>query len=418
MKKILAFLLIAMLAVCSVVPAFAADYNIDTARASVVRILVQWTIEPNNLGWTGYGSSRGSGFCIGDPNDDSVQYVVTNGHVVCRNLGSGSMRVDTVGLQNANGGIDYVPVHVDGIYVILTDLASGSVVANLEGVSDRADVAVIKLNTPTNLRKAAVFVDWKEKDFETRTPLNAMGFPSSAQANQLGEVQDQLVSNTNNVIVNHGFFSSWDPNSLTGAGDQIHTTAEMDHGISGGPLVNDEGYVVGVCYGGAIASANVNYAVATDEILMLLQTLTEAKYVVGPLKSPISTTLIIIIAAAVAAIGVLVGLILASGSKKNNRTMVFGGSMAGKSVALKKGTPVVVGRDPNRCQVVYPKDAAGVSSVHCTITFDGKEVTVADNGSSYGTFVGGAKVEPGKPVVMHRGQEVTFGSDKNTAELH
>ena len=32
--------------------------------------------------------------------------------------------------------------------------------------------------------------------------------------------------------------------------------------------------------------------------------------------------------------------------------------------------------------------------------FDGTKVTVADNGSSYGTTVGGAKVEPGKPVIM------------------
>ena len=43
---------------------------------------------------------------------------------------------------------------------------------------------------------------------------------------------------------------------------------------------------------------------------------------------------------------------------------------------------------------------------------------MADNGSSYGTFVGGQKVEPGRPMVMHRGQEVTFGSDKNSAALH
>ena len=53
-----------------------------------------------------------------------------------------------------------------------------------------------------------------------------------------------------------------------------------------------------------------------------------------------------------------------------------------------------------------------------TITYDGNQVTVADNGSSYGTFVGGQKVEPGKPMVMHRGQEVTFGSDSNSAALH
>ena len=104
--------------------------------------------------------------------------------------------------------------------------------------------------------------------------------------------------------------------------------------------------------------------------------------------------------------------------KKNSRTLVFGGVLGGKTVPLKKGSPIVVGRDPNRCQVVYPKDTNGVSSVHCTITYDGKEVTVADNGSSYGTFVGGQKVEPGRPAVMHRGQAVTFGSEKNSADLH
>ena len=416
MKKVLAFLLAITLLICTSVTAFAA-YDLNTAKSSVVRIVTYFTvIDDNYPALKGLQSfTTGSGFAIGMPGE-KVSYVATAGHVIMHNVESPNVDEETLGLLWDNQYI-YLRVHVDDVHVLVTDI-SGFIRANVEAYSPRADVAVLKLNDDTLPRQAAVVYDRKE--FAIGEQLTSMGFPSASENNLANEISGQLVATTPNVSTNTGNFTKWDGHSQTRFGDQITTTAEMSPGISGGPLVDNDGYVVGVCVSGSVNRENVNYAVAADELLKLMGSITELKYPAAPLPAEgLSTTAIIIIAAAVAVIALLVALIVAnSKGKKNMRTLVMTGSMASKSLQLKKGVPVVIGRDPNRCQIVYPKDTAGVSGVHCTITYDGNEVTVADNGSSYGTFVGGTKVEPGKPMVMHRGQEVTFGSEKNSAELH
>lgn len=419
MKKILAFLLALMLTVCCAVTAFAA-YDLNTAKGSVVRIVTLYHFiderTPDALKdkqWVGLGS----GFAIGIPGE-KIRYIATAAHVINRYIDSGNVATDTEPLPIGENGEDiYLSVHVDEIHVLVSD-ASNYILANVEKVSPQADVAVLKLVNDELPRQAAVL--WDRKDFEIGETLHSMGFPSAAEANVAVDVQDQLLATTNDVTTNAGAFSAWRGNAETKRGDQISTNADMSPGISGGPLVDKDGYVVGVCVAHSLGTDNSNYAVAADELLTVISGISQCNVQTGPIKEGLNTTTIIIIAAGVVLAAVLVALIIANGnSKKNKRTLVLTtGSLAGKSVELKKGVPVVIGRDPKRCQIVYPKDTAGVSSVHCTITFNGNEVSVADNGSSYGTFIGGNKVEPGKPVVMHRGQEITFGSGKNSAELH
>ncbi len=418
-KRFLAFLLVTMLLVSCAATALA--YDIDTAKGSIVRLDVYVKVDdpradPSLLPPDGLIEFTGSGFAVGDISSNSVDYIVTAGHVVMHNVESGNMADTTCYLPVSLTDYAYLHVNIVEIRVLINDRSS-YVLAQVAGVSDRADVAVVRLNTPISDRKAAVLLN--KSDFPTNASLTSMGFPSASEVNLTGTVNDQMISNTSSVTTNHGFFSRYSTHAVTNGGDQIQTTAEMSFGMSGGALVDDDGYVVGVCTSGASSTDNVNYAVATSEIVRLLNSLTDAKYTLGPVASGLSTTMIIIIVAAILVIILLIVLIiLAQKGKKSSRVLVFGGSLGGREVQLKKGTPVVVGRDPAKCQVVYAKDTAGVSGSHCTITFDGNEVTVADNGSTYGTFVGGVKVEPGRPVVMHRGQEITFGSDKNKAELH
>ena len=415
MKKILTLLVAIMLLVSTAVTAMAA-YNIDTAKQSIVRIMVLYTIDDPNA--AGYGSGTmaalGSGFAVGDVDDSSVEYIMTAGHVVMHNAESVNSVETTALLPDNNGNLGYFHVTVQEIRVLMND-ASSYVLANFAGCSDRADVAVLRLNTPISNRKPAVLLNTME--FETNATLTAMGFPGQSDANLDEIVASQLLASTNDVTVNKGSFSRTSTHATTGYGDMIQTTAEMSPGMSGGALVDDNGYVVGVVNGGA-DSDNVNYAVATGEVVRLLRSLTGVKYTVGPLKPALSLTMIILIAVAALVIIVLLVLIITSNNKKNARSLTFNGVLAGKVVPLKRGASVIVGRDPKKCQVIYPSETPGVSGVHCTISYDGNQVPVADAGSSYGTFVGGVKVEPGRPAVMHRGQVITFGSDKNVAELH
>ena len=426
MKKILAILLALMLVVCNLAVAFAASYTIDTAKSSVVRVVTHFTVDPGAdspyAGAEVYAT--GSGFLVGDINADKASYIVTAGHVIMHNVESGNVAATTALLIDNNGNEKYYAVAVDKIEVFLTDSTSNILSAQEAGYSERADVALIRLNEPLSTSRRSIAVLLDKNDFEIGETLTSMGFPASAEVNYSDSSREQLRSTTDDVVTNHGNFSRFSTHAVTGVGDMILCTADMDKGMSGGPLVTNDGYVVGVVNSGASSNNNVNYAVATSEVKRLLNSQTDAKYTEGPLQTFPSTMMLIIIAAAVVIIILLVIIILVnSKNKKELRSLVFVGTplVNGKTtVELKKGTKLIVGRGPGTsAETTYPPDTAGVSRTHCTITYDGKQVSVTDNNSRCGTFIGGQQLTPGVTVVMHRGQKIQFGNSNScAAELH
>jgi len=79
---------------------------------------------------------------------------------------------------------------------------------------------------------------------------------------------------------------------------------------------------------------------------------------------------------------------------------------------------IQMGRDPHKCQIVFPEDTKGISRVHCSVAFDGKRhVTVCDENSSYGTLVDGQRITSGKTIPLHRGQKLSLGSQTHTFVL-
>lgn len=48
---------------------------------------------------------------------------------------------------------------------------------------------------------------------------------------------------------------------------------------------------------------------------------------------------------------------------------------------------LTIGRDPSRCQIVFPGDAKGISSVHCEVRVSSSGILLTDRGSTYGTFL-------------------------------
>lgn len=75
---------------------------------------------------------------------------------------------------------------------------------------------------------------------------------------------------------------------------------------------------------------------------------------------------------------------------------------------------VVFGRDPKRCSIIYPKDAKGISGVHCAAepTADGL-IILTDLGSTYGTMAGGRQLTAGKGVTLHPGDTFMLGGSEN-----
>ena len=90
----------------------------------------------------------------------------------------------------------------------------------------------------------------------------------------------------------------------------------------------------------------------------------------------------------------------------------IGGALQGMTFPI--SSRVVFGRDPKRCSIIYPKDAKGISSVHCAAepTADGL-IILTDLGSTYGTMVGGQQLTAGKGVTLHPGDAFTLGGSEN-----
>lgn len=94
----------------------------------------------------------------------------------------------------------------------------------------------------------------------------------------------------------------------------------------------------------------------------------------------------------------------------------IGGALQGMTFPI--SSRVVIGRDPKHCSIIYPKDAHGISSVHCAAepTADG-QIILIDLGSTYGTMAGGQQLTAGKGVTLHPGDTFTLGGKENVFEV-
>lgn len=94
----------------------------------------------------------------------------------------------------------------------------------------------------------------------------------------------------------------------------------------------------------------------------------------------------------------------------------IGGALQGMTFPI--SSRVVIGRDPKHCSIIYPKDAKGISGVHCAAepTADG-QIILIDLGSTYGTMAGGQQLTAGKGVTLHPGDAFTLGGSENVFEV-
>jgi len=78
------------------------------------------------------------------------------------------------------------------------------------------------------------------------------------------------------------------------------------------------------------------------------------------------------------------------------------GHLAGNSFPIQ--SKLSIGRDPQRCQVIYPSDTKGISSLHCEVMVQQGGVFLTDKGSTYGTFLaGGQKLAANQSVMLQPG---------------
>jgi len=448
MKKILhatACLLTVVLALASLtMPAFA-GFNNET-RDGVVYI--EW-FGPyiDDEGGLALGGWSGTGFFVGD---GTAQYFVTNYHVA-----SGLINVDQVVKDNFDLldayfkqqlGSDALAPYKYGtrsakslfpLHVVFgkNDFEEAYEVA----YNKEKDLAVLRLDAPTDKRKPLTLRLMSE-DF-VGDSFYAVGYPAVADyvwetVQSYGKNDATVTTGTINRIL-----------TVSGTGMKVYQTdVKIRGGNSGGPLVDEQGNVVGINFQGTADwfDTNLNYAICVDELLPLLSNNNIPYQLAGggnsapdpdpdpnpaPTPPPAADTidywwvLLILIGGVGAWIGIARKRKPASAAPVSQPAtpaasgasaylICTKGNFAGTTFPV-SGT-LSIGRDPKRCQIVFPNDAKGISSLHCEVRQQPSGVTLTDKGSTYGTFLaGGRKLGANESVTLKSGDSFYLADNKN-----
>ena len=79
---------------------------------------------------------------------------------------------------------------------------------------------------------------------------------------------------------------------------------------------------------------------------------------------------------------------------------------------------LLIGRDPNFSQVIFPLDTAGISALHCEVSQSPAGIVLTDKGSTYGTFLlDGRRINANENVALSRGDGFYLTNRQNTFQI-
>ncbi|HET7011375.1 MAG TPA: S1C family serine protease [Anaerolineales bacterium] len=199
--------------------------SLDGVKSATIQIEAQGTFIDPEFGMIANAAGRGSGFII-----DPSGIAVTNNHVVA---GSALLRVYVGGEDEAKN-------------------------ATILGVSECSDLAVIDLEGD-----GYPYLDWFDGDIDTGLPIYAAGFP-------LGDPEYTLLEGIV-AKARAGGETRWASDDYV-----IEHTADTNPGNSGGPIVTEDGQIVGVHYAGN-AQTRQAWAISRDEALPVIERLQDGR---------------------------------------------------------------------------------------------------------------------------------------------
>lgn len=487
-KRFLAGTLLALLMI-SLLPnrAWASGANaVDNARKGVARVLCIYECRDGDLGTM--LSARGfqmyyvgSAFGVGTAGEPTNTFV-TNSHVVSPTRANEEITAKELRLQynwdtgDPNNTVYYIDVALVRVYLLLDDNAYSSATGldTSRAVpctvihrndSDEADLAVLRTEEPVEKRIALPLLA-AEEGVSVSEKVFALGFPTSADAAGLKRYEDSgsadvfYAGSISSCTATDGTVSRFvdytDMNCRI-----IQHTAQINGGNSGGPLVTEDGAVVGIntsqfnLNGVDSATSTNNYAAVESEYVIRMLKSLEIPYEVyapsAPEPSPVPENSLeptpaptlkpergpdggilvpaLIAAAVVVAVAVAAAVIL----RNRRRTGVspqpdpspapkpvpsvrsLSAQHGGQRVSMAGAQPVLIGRASD-CAIVFQAGTPGVSSRHCSIAFDegSGDFLLTDLRSTYGTYLAsGQKVVPGAVVRLRPGDSFYLGEREN-----
>ena len=197
--------------------------------------------------------AMGTGFAIGKTGEP-VEYIVTNGHVV----ELGYMGPKVYQGQTASAGVQVYFSAAENDYV------AAEVV--YYSPSDEKDIAIIRLPSKTDKRTAIAI-----KDADTVAigdTAYALGYPGVASSSQQFNTYDE-----NDITLTKGIISKRTKPAWSNY-DAFQMDVYINHGNSGGPLVDEHGFLIGINSSGAVdeqgKSEGVNFAITSAELMKVL----------------------------------------------------------------------------------------------------------------------------------------------------
>ena len=425
-------LALAMMLTIFTIPAMAGDGGKVAAasREGVVRVVA--------LGPDGY-YGLGSGFGVGEVGKETDTFV-TNYHVVC----------DVYQMKDGS----YMELPAVSVWILKSSSAWNPGLGELDPTQcvpceiiyysegGYPDMAVLKAAEPVPGR-VALPLQAEEDTLEVGDSIYALGYPGTSDYTEQGIYGEKWVAGVEDVTLTSGVVSRFTTSETFGNTRLIQHDATINHGNSGGPLLDENGAVVGIntyIFGHETMTSGNKISSASVRIKYVKEVLDELDIAYDVYAASSGNGLIIGIVAAVAVIGAVVFFVMKSKKKAPAPAPVY------NSVTKPASAPVVaavdtrprlqgvsgvfagqrfsidgsvrIGRDPARNDLVYPADTQGISGVHCVVMVDGDTIWLKDLGSTYGTFLAsGQRLAASEAVRVQIGDKFYLGSEKEVFVL-